>query len=198
MAEKQTAQEKLVAAALAAIEKDGWHSLSLAHLARHSNVPVETVYQLCPDKHALLKLIGASIDIAALRRMTEPAENTPARDRAFDAVLSCFEAMAPYKPALTVIHAETRADPGGWFDAAPILLRSAQWIADNAQLPTTGLRGFAATRGIAVLLADTMGVWLTDAEDLSKTMAHVDRRLRLGESWLGALSRAKQEKQPAD
>ncbi len=198
MAERQTAQDKLVTAALAMIERDGWRALSLAHLARHSNVPVETVYQLCPDKHALLKLIGASIDIAALKRMTEPAENTPPRDRAFDAVLSCFEAMAPYRPALAVIHAETLGDPGGWLEAAPILLRSARWIADNAQLPTTGLRGIATTRGIAVLLADTMGVWLTDGEDLSKTMAHVDRRLRMAESWLGTLNRAKDEKQSAD
>src|SRR5438105_14181548 len=120
MAEKQSSQEKLVSAALAMIEKDGWRTLSLAHLARHSNVPIETVYQLSPDKHALLKLIGAGIDIATLKRMTEPAENTPLRDRAFDAVISCFEAMAPYKPALTVIHAETRGDPGSWLDAAPI------------------------------------------------------------------------------
>ena len=198
MAAKQTPQEKLVAAALAMIERDGWRALSLAHLARHANIPVETVYQLCPDKQALLRLIGAGIDVAALKRMNGPAENTPPRDRAFDAVLGCFEAMAPYKAALAVIQAETRGDPGGWLDAAPIFLRSAQWIADNAQLPTTGLRGFATTRGIAVLLADTMGIWLSDGEDLSKTMAHVDRRLRLAESWFGALDRTRDEKQPAD
>lgn len=202
MTEKLSHQEKLVAAALVMIEKDGWRLLSLAHLARHSKVPIETVYQLCPDKHALLKLIGASIDIAALKRMSDPATDASPRDRAFDAVLTCFEAMAPCKPALGRIHEETRADPGSWLDAAPIFVRSAHWIADNANLPTTGLRGFATARAIALLLADTMAVWLSDGDDLSKTMAHVDRRLRLAESWLEALHGLGQKQpegnQPAD
>ena len=94
MAEKRSAQDKLVAAALAMIEKDGWRDLSLAQLARTSGVPMETVYQLCADKQALLKLIGANIDIAALKKMSEPGDNEPARDRAFDTILVCFEAMA--------------------------------------------------------------------------------------------------------
>ena len=198
MAEKLSPQEKLVAAALAMIETGGWRALSLAQLARQSHVPLETVYQLCPDKHALLKLIGASIDVAALKRMSDPGDKAPARDRAFDAIMTCFEAMAPYKPALKVIHAETRSDPGSWLEAAPVLVRSAQWIADSAQLPTAGLQGFASTRGIAALLAETIGIWLADGEDLSKTMAHVDRRLRLVESWVGTLTRTKDEKPPSD
>ncbi len=197
MAEKRSAQDKLVTAALSTIEKDGWQGLSLTQLARQSNIPVETVFQLCPDKHALLKLIGASINIAAVKRMTEPGDNEPARDRAFDAILIVFEAMASYKPALAVISQETRGDPTTWFDVAPVFVRSAEWIADNAKLPTNGLRGFATTRAIAALLVETLGVWLTDGEDLSKTMAHVDRRLRSAESWLNTLKR-KDEKQPAD
>lgn len=197
MAEKRSAQDKLVAAALAMIEKDGWRDLSLAQLARTSGVPMETVYQLCADKQALLKLIGANIDIAALKKMSEPGDNEPARDRAFDTILVCFEAMAAYKPAVAVIYQETRSDPGQWLDIAPIFLRSAQWIADNAQLPTSGVRGFATSRAIAALLVETMGVWLGDGEDLAKTMAHVDRRLRLAESWLNTLQR-KEDKQPAD
>ena len=40
-----------------------------------------------------------------------------------------------------------------------------------------------------VLLAETLGVWLKDGEDLAKTMAHVDRRLRMIEEWAGMLQR---------
>jgi AcrR family transcriptional regulator len=198
MAEKRSPQEKLVAAALSMIEKDGWQGLSLAQLARDSSVPRETVFQLCPDKHALLKLIGTSINAAAIKRMAEPGDNEPPRDRAFDAILIVFEAMAPYKPALAVIQQETRIDPVTWFDAAPIFVRSAEWIADNAKLPTNGLQGLATTRAIAALLVETFGVWLADGEDLSKTMAHVDRRLRSAESWLAAFKRKDDEKHPAD
>src|SRR5213075_3589816 len=111
-----------------------------------------------------------TIDIAALKRMAEPEGNEPARDRAFDSILICFEAMAPYKAALTVIYNETGSDPAQWLDVAPLFVRSAQWIADNARLPKTGLTGYSTARAIAVLLAETMGVWLTDGEDLPKTM----------------------------
>ena len=197
MAEKRSPQEKLVAAAFSMIEKDGWQGLSLTQLARQSKIPVETVFQLCPDKHGLLKLIGAHINVAAVKRMTEPGDNEPARDRAFDAILVVFEAMAEDKPALAVIYRELRADPSTWFDLAPVFVRSAEWIADNARLPTNGLHGLATTRAIAALLLETFGVWLDDSEDLSKTMAHVDRRLRSAESWLNTFRR-KEEKQPAD
>jgi AcrR family transcriptional regulator len=197
MAEKRSPQEKLVAAAFSMIEKDGWQGLSLTQLARQSKIPVETVFQLCPDKHGLLTLIGAHINVAAVKRMTEPGDNEPPRDRAFDAILVVFEAMAEDKPALAVIYRELRADPSTWFDLAPVFVRSAEWIADNARLPTNGLHGLATTRAIAALLLETFGVWLDDSEDLSKTMAHVDRRLRSAESWLNTFRR-KEEKQPAD
>jgi len=134
--------------------------------------------------------------------MTEPGDNEPPRDRAFDAILVVFEAMADIKPALTVIHKETRADPSAWIDMAPVLLRSAEWIADNARLPTSGLQGLATTRAIAALLLETFGVWLDDGEDLAKTMAHVDRRLRSAESWINTFTRKAEkkddEKQAAD
>jgi len=203
MAEKRSPQDKLVATALSMIETSGWQGLSLTQLARESKIPVETVFHLCPDKHALLKLIGTSINAAAVKRMTEPGDNEPARDRAFDAILVVFEAMADYKPALAVIYQETRIDPATWLDVGPFFVRSAEWIADNAKLPTNGLQGLATTRAIAALLVETFGVWLADGEDLAKTMAHVDRRLRSAESWISTFQRRerkenKDEKQAAD
>ena len=61
--------------------------------------------------------------------------------------------------------------------------RSAHWIAEVALLPDTGWRGFAITRGIGLLMADTLPVWLADERDLARTMAHLDRRLRMIEEW---------------
>ena len=183
MATKLSAEDRFVTAALAAIEKNGWKSLSLTALARKAKIPPEALYELCPDKHALLALIAKRIDLAALDRANEPDEDAPPRDRAFDAILSCFEAMTPMKPALQVIHDESVGDPGALLDALPATVRSAKWIADSAGLPTSGWQGFLVTRGIGVLLAETLGVWLKDGEDLAKTMAHVDRRLRLIEDW---------------
>jgi hypothetical protein len=97
------------------------------------------------------------------------------------------------KPALQVIHDESLGDPGALFDALPATIRSAYWIADAAGLPTSGWQGFLVTRGVGVLLAETLGVWLKDGDDLAKTMAHVDRRLRTIEEWAGMLDRKPKE-----
>jgi AcrR family transcriptional regulator len=189
MAAKLSLEEKLVTAALAAIEQSGWKSLSLTALARKAKIPPATLYDLCPDKRALLALIAKRIDLAALDRAADPDDDTPPRDRAFDAILSCFESMTPLKPALQVIHDDSVGDPGALLDALPATIRSANWIADAAGLPTSGWHGFLVTRGIGVLLAETLGVWLKDGQDLAKTMAHVDRRLRMIEEWAGMLQR---------
>lgn len=198
MVTKLSPEDKLVAAALAAIEKSGWKSLSLTALARKAKIAPAVVYDLCPDKRALLALIAKRIDLGALDRAIEPDDDAPPRDRAFDAILSCFEAMAPLKPALQVIHDESVGDPAALFDALPATIRSAHWIADAAGLPTSGWQGLLVTRGVGVLLAETLGVWLKDGEDLAKTMAHVDRRLRMIEEWANMFQRKdKEQKEPA-
>ncbi len=191
MAAKTSPEEKLVTAALAAIERTGWKSLSLTALARSAKIAPAALYELCPDKRALLGLIAKRIDLAALDRATGLDDDDPPRDRAFDAILSCFESMTPLKPALQIIHDDSVGDPGAFLDALPATIRSANWIADAAGLPTSGWQGLLVTRGIGVLLADTLGVWLKDGEDLAKTMAHVDRRLRMIEEWAGMLKNAR-------
>ena len=199
MATKLSPEEKLVSAALAAIEKSGWKSLSLISLARKAKIPPATLYELCPDKRTLLALIAKRIDIAALERANEPDTDMPPRDRAFDAIISCFESMTTLKPAIRVIREDSKGDPAAILDVLPATMRSAYWIADAAGLQTTGWQGLLATRGIGILLAETLPVWLEDGEDLAKTMAHVDRRLRLIEEWAERLQRRPEdEDEPED
>jgi AcrR family transcriptional regulator len=183
MTKKLTPEEKLVTAALAAIEKTGWKTLSLTALARKAKIDAATLYELCPSKSALLSLIAKRVDIGLIERAGEPDAEIPPRDRAFDAIIGCFEAMTPMKPAIRVIRDDSVGDPGAFLDVLPATMRSAHWIADIAGLPTSGWRGLLTTRGIGILLAESLGIWLDDGDDLAKTMAHVDRRLRLIEEW---------------
>lgn len=183
MATKNSAEEKLVTAALLAIEKSGWASLSLLALARKAKIAPEILYDLCPDKRTLLSLIAKRVDTAFLESAPEPDESATMRDRAFDAILNWFEKIEPMRPALAVMRSESGGDLGIFVDLVPATMRSAHWIAESGALPTTGWQGFLVTRGLGLLLADTMGAWLGDGPDLSKTMAHVDRRLRTFEEW---------------
>jgi hypothetical protein len=60
------------------------------------------------------------------------------------------------------------------------------WMLEAAGVSTAGLRGRLRVRALAVLYLSELRVFLRDdTEDLSKTMAALDRRLRQAEPWLG-------------
>jgi AcrR family transcriptional regulator len=193
MATKQTPEQKFVTAACKAIEADGWTNLNLADVARKAKIPLSTVYDICPTKAALLPLIGKDVDLRFLENVSGIDETMHARDRAFDAILSWFEQLQPLKPVFTAIRNDSRGDLSLIVDLVPMAMRSAHWIAASARLPDIGWRGFAVTRGIGLLLADTLSVWLADSDDMAKTMAHIDRRLRTIEEWNESFHRIRRD-----
>jgi len=196
MAAKQSEEEKLVDAAMAAIRKSGWPDLSLASLARKSKLSAEAVYRLCPDKRSLLKLIVKPVDVEYLANAREPDADMTARDRAFDEILRWFDCLKPLHDVLQSVHEERRGDIASIVDFLPVTSRSAFWIAECAALPTTGWKGAILARGLAGLLAETLLIWLKDGEEMEKTMAHLDRRLRTLEEWQNTLGQAWRNARP--
>ena len=191
MVARNTPKQKLVSAAISAIEKSGWKSLTLMSLAKKAKLPFETVYDICPNKQALLALIGNEVDLNFLNTNPEIDSTMSARDRAFDAVLSWFEQLEPLRAALTVLKEESKGDVSTLIDLVHITMRSAYWITECAGLSNTGWRGLLVTRGMGILLADTLNVWLQDEPDHAKTMAHLDRRLRTLEEWSETIKKAR-------
>lgn len=171
-------QDKLVQTAFTLIERDGWAGLTMMALAKAAKMKVAEVYRLAPDKSALLAFIMAALDRDIVERLTEQDNRTPVRDRVFDAVLNAFEGMAPRKPVMRVLYHDLRRAPSAWTSAWRGLKQTSAWVAESAGVDTTGFWGAMRLRGLSLLLADTTAVWLDDGEDLGKTMAHVDGRLR--------------------
>ena len=193
MAARQTPEQKLVAAACKAIEEHGWTRLNLAQVAKKAKLPLATVYDICPTKAALLPLIGKDVDLRFLQHAPEVDAEMHPRDRAFDAILSWFEQLQPLKHVFAAIRNDSRGDLSLIVDLVPMAMRSAHWIASAAHLPDVGWRGFMVTRGIGLLMADTLSVWLSDSDDLARTMAHIDRRLRTIEEWNETLQRIRRD-----
>ena len=190
MAAKQTEEEKLVAAAIAAIRKSGWTSLTLASLAKKSKLSAEAVYTLCPDKTALLKLIVKPVDVEYLAGTGPNDSDLSPRDRSFDEILRWFDHLKPLREVLQSVHEDSRGELASIVDVLPVTRRSAFWIAESAALPTTGWKGALLTRALAGLLAETLVVWLRDGDEMAKTMAHLDRRLRTLEEWQTTIGQA--------
>jgi AcrR family transcriptional regulator len=186
-------QDKLTQTAFTLIERDGWTNLTLLGLAKAAKMKVAEVYRLAPDKAALLGLVLAALDRDIVERLTEQDARAPLRDRAFDAVLNAFEAMGPRKPVMRVLFHDLRRDPSGWIAAWRSLKQTAAWVAESAGIKTDGFLGAMQLRALSLLLADTTSVWLEDGDDLGRTMAHVDGRLRRFEKAVSIFRRGRKD-----
>lgn len=188
-----SAEDKLIQTAFTLIERDGWAGLSMLGLAKAAKIKVAELYRLAPDKGALLALVLAALDRDIVDRLTEQDPRTPLRDRVFDAILNAFEAMGPRKPVMRVLFHDVRQDPGAWRAAWRGLKQTSAWVAESAGLDTTGVLGGIRLRALSLLLADTTAVWLEDGDDLGRTMAHLDGRLRRLEKAVSIFRRARKD-----
>lgn len=193
MTARKSPEQKLVASASAEIIAGGWPAFSLAKAARKAGIPLATAYEICPGKPAILALIGKQADLGLIRSAPAVDPAMPARDRAFDAILSWFEELQPAREVFQTVSAASGNPADMIADLMMLTMRSAPLIVESAGLPDTGLRGLLVTKGVGLLLADTMAVWAGDGPELGKTMAHLDRRLRTLEEWSENLQRLQNE-----
>lgn len=172
----------LVQASLTLIEQQGWQSLTMVAVARAAQLSMAELYAQAPSKQALLARIIEALDQDVVARLAEGDSTQSWRDRVFDALITVFEALGPRKPALRVLYHDLRRDPSSWITAWSGLKRTAGWLVEAAGVQTSGLAAMAGRRIMAALISDTTRIWLEDNDDLGRTMAHVDRRLRRLES----------------
>jgi len=126
----------------------------------------------------------ADAGVLAETPAAEPDES--ARDRLFDVLMRRFDALKPHRAALKAIARGLASDPPTALCSAPAFLRSMTWMLEAAGLSSTGIRGRLRVRALALMYLCVLRVFVEDdSEDLAKTMAALDRRLRQAEPWLG-------------
>jgi ubiquinone biosynthesis protein COQ9 len=184
--EADGAEERLVDAALALAARKGWATTSLAEIAREAGLPLDQAHAACSSRVAILAALQRRIDRAALADVAEPGDE-PRRDRLFDLLMRRFDALQPHRAALRSILSDSRGDPQMLL-GAPVLLRSMAWMLEGAGVAATGWRGHVRTHVLAGLYLSVFRVFLyDDSNDLAKTMAALDQRLRRAQSWLGVV-----------
>jgi len=187
-------RDRLIDAALACIERQGWRRLSLADIAREGGVAILELYRMYPSKSAVLCGFFRRIDEAVLAIPLETAPDERPRDRVFDLLMRRFDALSPYRAALDRLGRDLPADPLAALAAGGGLLRSMRWMLEAAGIPGEGLAGIIAVKLTAAAYMATMRTWLRDdSPDLAPTMAALDRRLRGIERWYGGGARRDRE-----
>ena len=178
-----------VDAALELARLQGWRHLSLNDIAAHAHVPLTELYARYPSKTAILDAFAARIDQAMLAAGTAAEADESARDRLFDAVMRRLDALRPYKDSVRAILRDLPFEPASAGCAAfGPFRRGLTWILESAGLDSSGPLGVLRRAGLGLIYLDTLRVWLADdSEDMSKTMAALDQRLRRAEELMGLL-----------
>lgn len=158
----------------------GWRRLNLSEIADAAGLSLADLQKTYGGK---ARILGAFADYVDEQVLAHPADDGSPRDRLFDILMRRFDALGPYKEGLGVI---LREGGGGGVCAAVCggqrLLRSMAWALEAAGIGSAGIAGALRTKGLALVYAGTFLTWLRDdTEDMSRTMATLDRNLAQAE-----------------
>ncbi|MES1990693.1 MAG: helix-turn-helix domain-containing protein [Pseudomonadota bacterium] len=188
MGKRKDPSDKIIDAALKLAVTRGWRDLSLADIAAAAKVPLPDLAKSFSSKSAILAAWSARIDAEVLKLAEdEDMSGESARDRLFDVLMLRIDAMTAQKPALIAIARDLRRDPVAALLLVTPMMQAFGWMLEAAGIDSSGLRGGLRVRGLALIWSRVLPVWLADGDDMAKTMAELDRRLRQAESVANAL-----------
>ncbi|MGO9174422.1 MAG: TetR family transcriptional regulator [Rhodomicrobium sp.] len=192
MLDSTTARDRIIAAALRLAETRGWRELSLGEIAAAADIPLAEMRREFQSKGQILAAFSRAVDQAVLEKFAKPGADVP-RDRLFDVLITRFEIMQPYKPAIRRIRDDLGLSFGEALAQLRPALKSQYWMLAAAGINGEGGRGLLRVQGLLAIYARVFPVWLSDDDPgLARTMAALDRRLRRGESVLRGIERIRE------
>lgn len=184
-------RSKAVKAALDLAKERSWGDISLPDIARAANLSLADLRREFTCKSDILRAFQAELDAEVLSRAKPAGETQTPRDRLFDVVMTRFEAMQSYKPALKRIASYLCCRPGEAMLLLGSSLASQYWMLEAAGAKLDGPGGAVRVSGLAAIYCRVFGVWLEDdTPSLDRTMAALDKRLGRAERMLSSLETA--------
>jgi ubiquinone biosynthesis protein COQ9 len=165
-------------ALLALVETQGWTDLSFAEITEQAGVPIAEAHRLYPNKTAVLLGLTRAIDERILSGLqTDPLEGS-AKDRLFDIVMRRFDLLKADRNAYRRLMRQLPATPNAFAALLCQLRRSLALTMEAAGISASGLKGALRLKGLlAIYIAGLRAFANDESEDLSKTMAEIDKRL---------------------
>ena len=181
----------LLGAAFDLAAEIGWPRMRVAAAARQAGLPLDRARLRFPHRGAVLMRFGRMVDASALANATD--EGGP-RDRLFDLLMQRFEAMQAHRAGILALLRALPAELPLALLLAAATRRSMGWMLEGAGIATAGLAGHLRVSGAVAVWMYTLHAWRTDAsEDLTGTMAALDRALARAEQAAGWLAPRRRE-----
>lgn len=178
-------RDKALDAFLGLIAEKGYADVALRDVAQAAGLGFADLYRVYPDKISLAAAFMARIDaevMAGTPTLVDP-EETP-RDRLFDVMMRRYDALKPHRAALRALRRAGTRDPMLAIAMGPALRRSMAAMLEAASVASDGLPGALRQNGLLAIHYAVSRVFdRDDTQDLSKTMAALDNRLKTAERW---------------
>ena len=175
---RQPSADRILDAALDLAAETRWRDVTMEQVARESGASLQRVHDLFPTKTAFVSAFMRRTTEAVLADHDFGDAAEPVRERLLDVLMRRFDALGPRKAAIRSILRDAGNDPMATLCTAPAFLESMAWSLEAAGLGASGPMGALRLKGLSVIYLSAMRTWLRDdTEDLSPTMAHLDRSL---------------------
>lgn len=178
-------RKKALDAFLGLIAEKGYAGVALRDVAQTAGLGFAELYGVYPDKISLAAAFMARIDaevMAGTPSSVDP-EETP-RDRLFDVMMRRYDALRPHRSALRALRRAGTRDPMLAIAMGLPLRRSMAAMLEAASVSSDGLPGALRQNGLLAIHYAVSRVFdRDDTQDLSKTMAALDNRLKTAERW---------------
>jgi AcrR family transcriptional regulator len=179
-----TDREKIIDAFRLLLAETRFERIGLTDIARESGLSLAAMRGEFSSTMGILAAHIKEIDKAVLAEDGSDMAEEPARERLFEVLMRRIEAMTPYKEATRSLLRSVRRNPPLAFAVNSLAVRSQQWMLTAAGIKAAGPMGMIRAQGLAVIFGRVIETWLDDDdEDVSRTMAALDRALARGERW---------------
>ena len=171
--------QTVIESALILAASRGWARIGLGDIAEASGVSLAALRERFPSRNAIVSAYVADIDHGVLAARDAELAGRPATERLFDVLMRRFDLLNTHKQGVGAILRSCPSDPEALLCAPLTLRRSMRWMLEAADLSGAGLNGQLRIKALMMLYLSMIPVWLgDDSDDMARTMAVLDRRLR--------------------
>ncbi len=177
-------KQKIINSALNLAVEQGWEYTTLRDIAEDCEISAAQIYDVVDSKNDILSILGRIIDKQIIGNIEINADDSAgARERLFDIMMDRYDALNDYRDGLIAIFESFKYDPKQMVICAPHLCRSMNLMLEISGVETAGIKGAIKVAGLTGIYIKVLRVWAKDeSEDLSKTMAALDKALDRAES----------------
>ena len=187
---RKDASQVIIEAALTLAASRGWARVGLGDIAEAAEVSLAELRAEFSSKQAIVAAYAASLDREVLAARDPEMAGRPATERLFDVLMKRFDLLNAQKDGVGAILRSCPSDPEAILCGPLTLRRSMRWMLEAADLSSAGLQGRLRANALCTLYLSMLPVWLRDdSEDMARTMAVLDRRLKRLDQCTRALCR---------